>query len=414
MKTRGLGRLYKRGSIWWIQYCFRGKVFRESSDSTVQADATRLLKRRHGEMGQGRLTGPVAERLTFEDLAAMLVEDYQVNGRKSLDRAQDAINRLRDFFARSRAVDITPDRVTAYISARLAAQPRPARPATVRNEVAVLGRMFTLAYRAGKVPCRPPFPSIVVRNTRSGFFEEHELRAVMQLLPDYLRPFVEAAYLPGWRRAELRSLTWRQVDFTACTVRLEPGTTKNEEGRTFPFAALPRLAELLREQRAKTTDLERSTGTMVPWVFHRDGKQVNDYRDSWATACRKAGVPGRLVHDLRRTAVRNLERACVPRSVAMKLTGHKTENVYRRYAIVSEADLTEGVGKLAALHRAVGGGPRKIVAISEALPGRTDTVLAQFEVETVGPDPQLLAIGHESWRPQRDSNPCRRRERAVS
>ena len=60
---------------------------------------------------------------------------------------------------------------------------------------------------------------------------------------------------------------------------------------------------------------------------------------------------GRIPHDFRRTAVRNLERAGVPRSVAMKLTGHKTESVYRCYAIVSESDLAEGVTKLAALHQ---------------------------------------------------------------
>ncbi len=67
----------------------------------------------------------------------------------------------------------------------------------------------------------------------------------------------------------------------------------------------------------------------------------------WQTACKNAGVPGRLLHDFRRTAVRNLERAGVARSVAMKMTGHKTESVYRRYAIVSDADLQEASRKLA-------------------------------------------------------------------
>ena len=413
MKARGLGRLYQRGNVWWVQYCHRGKVYRESSHSTVRADATRLLKRRLGEIGQGRLIGPVVERTTFEDLARMLAEDYRVNGRKSLPRVLQLVAHLREFFGLSQAVDITPDRITAYIRWRQEAKPHP-RPATIRNEVAALGRMFTLAYRAGKVPVRPPIPTIEVRNTRTGFFEDHELREVLKHLPRYLRPFVEFAYDTGWRRGEIRLLTWRQVDFRTGMVRLEPGTTKNDEGRTFPFAVLPRLVELLRVQREETLALERERGVIIPWVFHRDGHQVTDYRDSWQTACRKAGVPGRLVHDLRRTAVRNLERACVPRSVAMKLTGHKTESVYRRYAIVSEADLTEGVGKLAALHAVASVGTRKVVAISEALSGRTDTVLAQFAAETAGLDPQPVAIGCESWRPQRDSNPCRRRERAVS
>ena len=89
---------------------------------------------------------------------------------------------------------------------------------------------------------------------------------------------------------------------------------------------------------------------IVPWVFHREGRPIKDFRKAWMNACTTAGVPGQIPHDFRRTAVRNLERAAVPRSVAMKITGHLTESVYRRYAIVSEADLTEGMKKLAALH----------------------------------------------------------------
>lgn len=159
------------------------------------------------------------------------------------------------------------------------------------------------------------------------------------------------AYLTGWRTpSEILTLEWKQVDFSAGTVRLEPGTTKNDEGRVFPFAVLPELADLLREQWALTMDYQFTTGQAVRWVFHRKGRPIKDFRKAWKEACKAAGVPERIPHDFRRTAVRNLERAGVPRSVAMKLTGHKTESVYRRYAIVSEADLSEGLKKLALLH----------------------------------------------------------------
>jgi integrase len=79
----------------------------------------------------------------------------------------------------------------------------------------------------------------------------------------------------------------------------------------------------------------------VPYVFHRNGRAIRSYSGAWDVACQKAGVDRRLVHDLRRTAVRNLERAGVSQSVPLKLTGHKTEAVYRRYASTSTADLAE-------------------------------------------------------------------------
>ena len=117
----------------------------------------------------------------------------------------------------------------------------------------------------------------------------------------------------------------------------------------FPFT--PELRALLEAQRDRIRDFERTTGQIVPWVFvHPDGTRIKNFRYAWAKACRTAGVPGRLAHDFRRTAVRNLERAGVPRSAAMKMTGHLTETVYRRYAIVDEGMMREASEKLAALH----------------------------------------------------------------
>jgi len=145
-------------------------------------------------------------------------------------------------------------------------------------------------------------------------------------------------------------------------VRLEPETTKNDEGRVFPFKASPELADLLARQRQATSAVERETGQIVPLVFHCRGSRIKNLHAVWRRACREAGCPGRFIHDLRRTAVREMERAGVPRSVAMKLSGHKTESIYRRYAIVSEADLAEGVGRRAGFRE------------------RTRTVPAQFGV----------------------------------
>jgi integrase len=311
----------------------------------------------------------------------MLRDDYTVNGRRSLRRAETSLDHLLPYFGAvwqddenhpaggewtggARAVTVTADRVTAYIRDRQQAK---AAPATIRNELAALKRMFTLGVRAGKVTHRPHIPAIQVSNARQGFFEPADFAAVYVELPDYLQPVAEFCYLTGWRsQSEVLPLTWAQVDFAAGVVRLEPRTTKNDEGRTFPFDALPALKRLLERQRQRTKAVERKTGRIIPHVFHNDGEPIKYMRRAWLSACKRAatithpnGVKevrrphllGRLPHDFRRTAVRNLVRAGVPERVAMQLTGHKTRSVFDRYNIVNERDLRDGVARLAGLHQ---------------------------------------------------------------
>jgi integrase len=298
----------------------------------------------------------------------ILLDDYRANGRKSEARARQSFAHVEDFFGREcRALDITADRLTAYRSRRTEAG---AFPSTIRNELAALKRAFNLALLAGRLPSKPAFPAMTVDNARSGFFEEEEFRAVAGNLRADLQAVVEFMYYTGWRRGEVQSLQWSQVDLKAGVIRL--WTSKNGEGRTLPFHALPALVDLMRRQREATEALERESGRIVPWVFWRrrglgvaqDGQPIRGFRRAWIAACDRAGlarrvvdargralkvIPRRIPHDFRRTAVRNMERAGVSRSVAMKITGHKTESVYRRYAIVSEADLAEGLAKVARL-----------------------------------------------------------------
>jgi integrase len=122
------------------------------------------------------------------------------------------------------------------------------------------------------------------------------------------------------------------------------GYDKNRDGQGFPLN--DEVRAVLEAQRAVTTQLQRRTGRIIPWVFPTGKARPSNRSTEPGGRPVDAGVLGRVPHDFRRTAVRNLERAGVSRSVAMKLTGHKTEAVYRRYAIVSEADLHEGVAKV--------------------------------------------------------------------
>jgi integrase len=366
--ARGLGNVYqptyrvrktgelKKCETWWIVYHVNGRRMAENAHSTNRADAVRLLKKRTGDAATGKPVGPELDRTNLDALLAMVEADYRANSRRSLDRVQQAASHLRDFFRGDRkARDITSDRITAYAARRLEDK---AKSATVNYEMAVLRRAFRLGVRAGKVGVRPEFSMLHVDNARSGFFEAEQYRYAVAHLPNYLKPVAQVAYISGWRtRSELLTRQWRHVDLTSAGC-LDPGEARNGEGRMFPLT--PELREILEEQRDRVRELEKATGQIIPWVFiHPDGTPIRDFRGAWAKACEAAGVPGRLVHDFRRSAVRNLERAGVPRSAAMKMTGHKTEAVYRRYAITDSAMLQEAALKLAALHAAEAGSGEK-------------------------------------------------------
>jgi integrase len=359
-RIRGMGRVYqptykdkktgevKTTSTWWIQYCRRGKPIRESADSTKERDAWKLLKQRHAEMASGKPVGPDVEHTTFEDLAAMITADYKANDLRSLNRCEDAISHLREYFGNDRAIEITSDRVTKYIAHRKEVK---ASNSTINKELSALGRMLTLAIRAGKAAQKPYIAKLEEHNVRKGFFEHEQLNAVLKHLPQEVRPVLETAYITGWRiRDELVTRQRHHVDLKAGWVRLEPGETKNGEGRNFPLSKIPRLREVLEKQIVRTEALQKATGRIIPWLFHRDGKPIKSFRRSWLTACKNAGLPGKIPHDFRRTAVRNLERAGVPRSAAKKMVGHKTDSIYERYAIADEAMLQEAGEKLQRLY----------------------------------------------------------------
>ena len=331
----GTGRIYRRGAIYYIAYRWDGREYRESARSSERVDAERLLARRLAE----RRGGAGARSLMFEDLAAWYLDDYAVRQLRTQDTARGRVAHLRAVFGGWLATAITSEAVRQYQRTRRAAGAA-AATATVNRETSALSRMLALAVRGGQLAQRPVFPERLVENgPRQGFFEHAEYEAVRRYLPPPYQDVLDFAYYSGWRKREILDLEWCEVDAAAGIVRLSPERSKTRVDRILPMSA-PIRAVLTRRQALRRVQ--------DPRVFRRDAVTVRAWRAAWPEACRRAGVPGRFLHDCRRTAARNLVRAGVPERVAMLLTGHRSRAIFDRYNIVQEAELHHASDRLCA------------------------------------------------------------------
>ncbi len=329
-------------STWTIRYYRAGRAHQEATKYTLKGDALRRLKLLEGKIAAGEPVSGRSARYRFEDAVSAIKADYAANKRRSADCLDRRIRlHLLPYFRGRRMADITTADLVAFTAKRLAAG---AAAAEVNRELAAVKRMYSLAMRASVLTFKPHIPMLAEDNTRQGFVDDAAFDAIVAKLPAAVVPVVKFAYVTGWRiQSEVLPMEWRQVDRQSGEVRLDPGRTKNKAGRVFPFTGALRTLfdELWRQHEAL-----RAKDVICPWVFHRNGRPMVSIRGAWTVACKAAGFPGRIPHDLRRSAVRNMEHRGLSRSVAMALTGHKTEAVYRRYAITAESDLQEAVRRL--------------------------------------------------------------------
>lgn len=264
-----MGCLYRRkrkrkdGTVlvlptWWMKYYEGGRAVRESTGTDKETVARRILRTREGDVERGIPIVPQMGKVTFEEAVTDLQNDYDVNRKRTAASAKRRIKlHLLPFFRNRRLLAITTAHVREYVAHR---QSEGAANATINRELALLKRMFSLAVKDGKLHGKPHIPMLREDNTRRGFFEVEQFETVKAKLPEPLRPVVTFAYLTGWRvKSEILPLEWRQVDWLGRVVRLDPGTTKNREGRTFPFTT--GLELLLNQQQEAHERLKKVDGS---------------------------------------------------------------------------------------------------------------------------------------------------------
>ena len=296
------------------------------------------------------------ERVRFEDLARTLLEKFELQQRRSVSTAKLRLRHLGDFFGQDRAVNLTTARLQAYQVHRRQAG---ASPATVNRELSILHRAFVIAARAGLLSRVPMFPERLEESApREETLEPAEHGAIRPyLIPDY-QDALDFAMEMGWRKTAIFTLPWSAVDLVGGTVRLAAEFAKNKSAQQLPFSPTVR-AVLARRAAVRRLD--------CPLVFHIRGRSgYHSWQRVWTAARLAAGLKDKRLHDARRTVARDLARSGVAPTTAMRITGHKSPTMYRRYAVVRDADLQDATDRLAAYRAALPAPDRKVIPISAA------------------------------------------------
>jgi integrase len=339
---RGDGRIFQRGGSWWIQFQAQGQQHREPArivtddgierPARTDVEARRALKARRRDVLSGRIVGR-PDRVTVGELLDDYERHRENRGIKSLRTLKAHIKPVRAFFGTWRAVEVTSAAIERYQRERLAAG---RARATVNRELEALGAAYRTAAKVTppKVDVRhiPSVPRLAEQNARTGFFTQAEVLALLAQLPAHYADPTEWAFRTGMRRGELVRLTWQMLDVSAepWVLRIPATITKNSTPRSFGFDGEAR-AIIERRIAARRMD--------CPLIFHRGGQPIGQFWEPWRAALSAAGLPaGRLFHDLRRSAVRNLIRSGVDQVTAMKVSGHVTDSMFRRYNITTEAE----------------------------------------------------------------------------
>jgi integrase len=381
VRKRGEGGIYlpKDTTIWWCSYYLRGKRFRQPTGTSDPKQAERFLKNKLLEVGADKIGAwkfiePKQEKLLVSTLLDALEADYKLRG-KDNGPFRSNLKKARKAFGDWPAVKITSEAVDQYILA----QQQKYKPSTINNCTQLLRQCFTLAIRNGHLLSTPYIRHLSeADNVRRGFFETEQFDAMCSYLDQDLRDFCHFSYLFGWRAGECAAPEWS--DLEGDVLRLYGEDTKN--GKPRQLLVIGELAELIERRRARRVVQTPAGETIITdRIFHCAGKPIGDFRKRWALACCSADVGqfvcrackqvlpfrlgmrwaaacrceacgtgnakyvGKLFHDFRRTAVRNMIRAGVPTKTAMLISGHQTPAMLDRYNIVDETDLREAQQK---------------------------------------------------------------------
>jgi len=357
MSARGEGRLYRENERrkWMMQYYAPGpdgkmRRVKESSGTLDVKLARKKLKDRIAKIRLARNTGeaiemPVNRKITVAEVLEEYLKDLRIREVKGIRNEEFRLGKdspLSIALGHYRVAALSRNILVEFQEERRKAG---RSNATINHDLQGLRSALLLAERSGRIFRVPAFPAKLRSKVRTGFFSEEEvgklIEAAVKANALWLAEMIRFAYATGWRRGELMGLRWEWVDSEAGEIRLPE--TKNGEGRVVPIAG--ELVEIM--EHLETLRRFRPS----EFVFHDNGRRITRKRftHAWNASRKAAGLSQRLFHDFRRSAARRMNNAGVPQFVAMRVTGHKTASMYKRYSIVETADIARALDRVAGI-----------------------------------------------------------------
>jgi integrase len=355
-----MASIYLRGETWWAKFRQGGKVIRTSTGCTTKRAAKDWVDIRAGKIAAGDPVPVKLDAILYDELHRDLLTHYETVGRltarggtlRSLPHVKRRMSHLLRHFRGWRAINVTESAVLDYIATRqretVPGSDRRLSGPTINRELSALKSALRLAASRTqpKLARVPKVPLLAESAPRQGFVEEADFATIAQHLEPGLALAATIAFETAWRcKSEVLTLAWSRVDLAEGSIKLDGAHSKNGQTRTAYLS--PATTRLLAAQRATVEALQRKLGRVIPDVFvHTDkgplqGKQQGEFRKAWRTATRRAGYPGVLLHDLRRSGIRAMVRSGTPESVCMKISGHTTAQIFKRYDITSDQDLRD-------------------------------------------------------------------------
>jgi integrase len=330
--------IYQRGKSWYYDFQSRGERYAGCIGQVSKTVAKEVLARKRAEAAEGRYSAPAKKQSPlFEEMAEEYLKYYQANRRpRSVTRHESAFQALKPFFAGKRLEDISPFLIERYKRLR---KEEGRSEATVNRELAFLKNLFTMAITWGKARENPVTRVRLFRedNGRTRCLtEEEEVRLLAACGPS-LRPVVLTALHTGFRKSELLSLTWQDVDFQRRMITVQAAYAKNGETRSLPMTAT--VTKTLRAFPLA------ATSTASVFLTYR-GLPYRNLRKVFVAACRRAGVTDMTFHDLRHTFASRLVMAGVDLPTVKELMGHKSIAMTMRYAHLSHSHKRSAVAVL--------------------------------------------------------------------